>query len=311
MAKLGRDDFSRPTIDTLAKRAGYLCSNPECRRLTIGANEEPNKSTSIGIAAHITAAAEGGPRYNMELDIDERSDISNGIWLCSNCATLIDKDPKKYTVAILYQWKGGIEAESRMKLSGAYNKTLVVEEAVAKNEPIISESIPQPQAQIKTSVQYNPILEVDLAGQGRSRFNKGYSMKNPTEMHDGQLVMVPGNEPIIYWGLSWRYNLVIYNNSNYAAYNVKIENVSEIVFSEFEQLARINNIPPLGNRDLGLRYEDWIEGVYYEADAMLATRYPENFNGKLVFRLTYYDEARGEHVSFVEFKDGEIINRKG
>jgi len=289
MSKLGRDDFSKPIIDTLAKRAGFLCSNPDCRQPTIGANEVNDKSTSIGEAAHITAAAEGGPRYSGELTPDQRSDITNGIWLCSNCATLIDKDTEKYTVLLLHEWKGGVEAESRLKLSGGYK---------AK------------EAESKTLPNYNPILEVDFAGQGRGRYNRGYSMKNPTEMHKGQLVMVPGDKPIIYWALDWRYKLVIYNNSNYPAFNVRIENVSDIHFSEFEQLAKINNIPPLGNKDLNVKYEDWIEGVYTEADALQGPRYPEKFNNKLVLKLTYYDEIRNEHNSYVEFNAGEIVNRK-
>ena len=32
-----RDDFIKRTIDLLAKRAGYLCSNPECNPPTVGA----------------------------------------------------------------------------------------------------------------------------------------------------------------------------------------------------------------------------------------------------------------------------------
>jgi hypothetical protein len=32
-----RDNFRPATKELLAKRAGYLCSNPDCRRLTVGA----------------------------------------------------------------------------------------------------------------------------------------------------------------------------------------------------------------------------------------------------------------------------------
>ncbi len=81
-----RDDFSSVIKDVLAKRVGYLCSN--CRQPTVGANEVPNKATSIGIAAHITAAAPDGPRFNADLQAEERRDIGNGIWLCGNCSKL-------------------------------------------------------------------------------------------------------------------------------------------------------------------------------------------------------------------------------
>ena len=62
-----RDDFSQKTIDRLCERVGGKCSNPNCRRETKGPHSNPQKRVSIGEAAHITAAAEGGPRYNPDL----------------------------------------------------------------------------------------------------------------------------------------------------------------------------------------------------------------------------------------------------
>ena len=55
-----RDDFSQKTIDRLCERVGGKCSNPNCRRETKGPHSNPQKRVSIGEAAHITAAAEGG-----------------------------------------------------------------------------------------------------------------------------------------------------------------------------------------------------------------------------------------------------------
>ena len=68
-----RDDFSQKTIDRLCERVGGKCSNPNCRRETKGPHSNPQKRVSIGEAAHITAAAEGGPRYNPDLTPEERS----------------------------------------------------------------------------------------------------------------------------------------------------------------------------------------------------------------------------------------------
>lgn len=48
----------------MAERVGYLCSNPNCRNHTVGPNQQSEKSTKIGEAEHITAAAVGGPRYD-------------------------------------------------------------------------------------------------------------------------------------------------------------------------------------------------------------------------------------------------------
>ncbi|HRF25278.1 MAG TPA: hypothetical protein PLR98_13980, partial [Chitinophagaceae bacterium] len=49
---------------------------------------------------------------------EQRSSISNGIWLCSNCAKLIDTDVNKYSANILKTWKQNAEDETRKKLNG-------------------------------------------------------------------------------------------------------------------------------------------------------------------------------------------------
>lgn len=112
-----RDDFPQKIKELLAKRAGFRCSNPMCRRITIGANSNPQKSTNIGVASHISAAAQGGPRYNPKLTSEERMSIENAIWLCQTCSILIDKDPDKYTDDILKGWKVNAENESFMAVN--------------------------------------------------------------------------------------------------------------------------------------------------------------------------------------------------
>ena len=67
-----RDDFSEQTKTLLSNRVGARCSNPDCQRPTFGSNSDPNKATSIGVAAHICAAAPGGPRYDVTMTSEER-----------------------------------------------------------------------------------------------------------------------------------------------------------------------------------------------------------------------------------------------
>jgi hypothetical protein len=112
-----RDNFTQRTKETLAKRVGYKCSNPKCKKLTSGPNEDENKSTSIGVAAHISGASKGGPRYNEEMDTVERKRINNGIWLCQNCSGLIDKDEAKYSIKILNSWKEEAETNAYGEIS--------------------------------------------------------------------------------------------------------------------------------------------------------------------------------------------------
>lgn len=96
--KVPRDDFPSGTKDILARRVGMKCSN--CNKATSGPQANPSKALNIGVAAHITAAAPGGPRYDPSLSALERSGIENGIWLCQDCAKLIDNDVRRYTVHI-------------------------------------------------------------------------------------------------------------------------------------------------------------------------------------------------------------------
>lgn len=113
-----RDEFTPKTIRILFQRVGCRCSNPACRRLTHGAHSDPNKPLIIGEAAHITAAIRGGPRYDDTLTNEERRHISNGIWLCSNCSDLIDKDEAAFPVKLLKDWKSQAEASARDELFG-------------------------------------------------------------------------------------------------------------------------------------------------------------------------------------------------
>lgn len=100
-----RDDFNKDTKLALAHRANLVCSNPDCGATTGGPQEDPTKALNIGVAAHITAAAPGGERYDDSLTAEERGSSDNGIWLCQNCAKLVDNDPVAYPAELLRAWK--------------------------------------------------------------------------------------------------------------------------------------------------------------------------------------------------------------
>jgi hypothetical protein len=110
-------DFTQKDKDTLAKRVAFRCSNPECRMSTIGPNEDQKKSTTIGVAAHIKAASEGGPRYDANQSVPERKDITNAIWLCQSCSVLIDRDENKYSNKLLHKWKSEAEHTASTELN--------------------------------------------------------------------------------------------------------------------------------------------------------------------------------------------------
>ena len=74
-----RDDFPRAAKEQLAKRVGYRCSNPECRRPTAGPEGDGPGTASIGVAAHMTGASEGGPRRDNNIKSAERMDGSKEV----------------------------------------------------------------------------------------------------------------------------------------------------------------------------------------------------------------------------------------
>jgi hypothetical protein len=112
------EDFSAVTKQTTADRAGNRCSNPSCRKPTSGPHADPTKAMRIGVAAHITAAAPGGPRYDPNLSSAARKSTHNAIWLCQTCSVLVESDAQTYTAEILQRWKTAAE-DAAQKAFGA------------------------------------------------------------------------------------------------------------------------------------------------------------------------------------------------
>jgi hypothetical protein len=46
-----------------------------------------------------------GPRFDAAMPSEERKSAENGIWLCQNCAKLIDNDERRYSKDLLIEWK--------------------------------------------------------------------------------------------------------------------------------------------------------------------------------------------------------------
>jgi hypothetical protein len=280
---MARDNFSINTTRMLAERVGYLCSNPVCRTHTVGPNQQVDKSTKIGEAAHITAAAQGGPRFDAGLTPVMRSHIENGIWLCSNCSDLIDKDPDTYPTPLLKKWKANAEHEMYLYLKGQTG---------------VSKQI--------------PFLEADLKYYSSGRRNIGYSDKNPTEVDENGRIVMPirfDGTAIAYWKLDWEYGLAIYNNSSHPAFNIQIVPTSGIKFSTLGKLAKINHLKPFDHFEIEATFETNIEDTHVEADKILEKKIPDLMDG-LTFEIIYLDEARNGHRTVVKISDQDIINMK-
>src|SRR5438876_4997389 len=116
-----RDDFKAQDKEILALRVNHHCSNPNCWRPTSGPSAEPTKAHRAGKAAHIAAAASGGPRFDAEMTAAERSSILNGIWLCDMCARMVDDDRTRYSVDVLSEWKRTAEDEAHQAVSTCFS----------------------------------------------------------------------------------------------------------------------------------------------------------------------------------------------
>lgn len=154
-----RDDFTQQTLEVLAKRVGVRCSNPVCKKLTTGPRTDASKIVNIGVGAHITAASPAGPRYDASLTPSQRASPENGIWLCQNCAKLIDNDSSRYTRAILLGWKQTAEAAALRDVEGQTH----VNDGVVEDETEIELSFKKSQS---TSDRHDYVLEVRVKNRG-------------------------------------------------------------------------------------------------------------------------------------------------
>lgn len=129
-----RHDFTEVTKNTLAKRAGMRCSNPACGQSTSGPSDDAESAVNIGVAAHITAASPGGPRYDEAMTASSRRSLDNAIWLCQNCAKLVDADSSRYTVALIRKWKQDAEQCARTDIASPRTllHSLVLEQRLDK-----------------------------------------------------------------------------------------------------------------------------------------------------------------------------------
>jgi hypothetical protein len=132
-----RDDFSAATKEHLARRVGYKCSNPDCGQVTCGPQADPSRAVNVGVAAHISAASPGGPRFEECLSPKQRVDSSNGIWLCQNCAKLIDDDLIRYNRDVLEGWKRAAERSAANVLAQGRNSDNSSQPSYAKIEKLM------------------------------------------------------------------------------------------------------------------------------------------------------------------------------
>lgn len=116
-----RDDFPAGVKRDLAARAGYVCSI--CGKSTSGPANNPGDAVSDGVAAHITAASLGGPRYDSSLSQQQRRSDDNGIWVCTQHGREIDADSSAFSVDLLRGLKRVREDAAKRALQAVAGST--------------------------------------------------------------------------------------------------------------------------------------------------------------------------------------------
>ena len=168
-----RDEFSSGVKDALGKRVNLCCSNPNCGIPTSGPHSDPKKFVNIGVAAHITAASPGGPRFDASINQSQRASADNGIWLCQSCAKLIDNDASSFPVELLHAWKKQAEAKALQPVNAVQKDFLP--------QPVAAIHVPVPRIQYLAYEDARKLL-VDAGWQPKVRH---WSDKDSAEINSG------------------------------------------------------------------------------------------------------------------------------
>jgi hypothetical protein len=161
-----RDDFPMPVKELLAKRVGFQCSRTGCGRVTSGPQVDPAGAVNIGVAAHITAASPGGPRFDPTLTQEERRSPGNGIWLCQTCAKLVDSDLLRYSPEELRQWKVFAENRAFRALEG-HESTAAVLPVFERIERLMPDLL----AEMRQDLATNPLIRECVLVPGQAVYN--------------------------------------------------------------------------------------------------------------------------------------------
>jgi len=134
---LGRINFAARIKRIVAERAGFLCSYPNCDRLTLGPGAENDEISNSGTAAHIYSATVGGPRGQGILSEEELKHSDNAIWLCRNHGTLIDNNRgDRFPPQLLLSYKQMHEARIAHEQQGLYSPIGWIHEVRLDESPI-------------------------------------------------------------------------------------------------------------------------------------------------------------------------------
>lgn len=117
---------SYPTKIILAFRSGGICAFPKCgKHLTYDATI--GNDTHIGEAAHIRGEKPGAARYDASMTDEERDNVRNLIYLCTDHHTIIDKVEADWPASALLTLKESHERQVRQAMEEAFTDVAFTE----------------------------------------------------------------------------------------------------------------------------------------------------------------------------------------
>lgn len=109
--------FSEDTKCKLYCLANGKCQNPDCKMSV-------DFKGGCAEFAHIYGREPGSARYFNKKSAKFICSLKNGLLLCCNCHTIIDKNANKFTVNILQEWKNG-NTQKKIYSAVGYSFTIV------------------------------------------------------------------------------------------------------------------------------------------------------------------------------------------
>lgn len=134
-------EFSSATKEVVAKRAGYMCSFPNCSTLLVGPATNPREASFVGHVAHIFPATDVGPRATSGISQEQVQSPHNGILLCAHHHAVVDADRgSKYSPSILRGFKDIHEQRISFKLNQYSSPIGWIDKLDMQKSPVFVES---------------------------------------------------------------------------------------------------------------------------------------------------------------------------
>lgn len=159
-----------PTRIILAFRSGGMCAYPKCgKHLTYEA--KVGADTYVGEAAHIRGEKPTAARYDATMTDEERDNVRNLIYMCTDHHTIIDKVDKDWPVGTLQTLKEVHESQVREAMEVAFADVAFTElersiSWVATQQPAVNGSfdLVPPDEKIKKNALTNGARHIIAAG---------------------------------------------------------------------------------------------------------------------------------------------------